>query len=293
MTDYDSQCRAAIARLSRPLLPEPTGAPPRLSAPAGLRAVMFDIYGTLLVSGSGDISLASGAARGDAAVEAMAAVGVPPPAAGEAVVDRLHRTIRQSHADAEADFPEVDIVATWRVTLASFGIEQIAESVAARLATEYECRVNPVWPMPGLVETLARIRDAGLPMGIVSNAQFFTPLAVEQLTGQTLRGLGFLPELCLWSYVHRLAKPGRELYRLAAQRLAERGVASSETLYVGNDMRNDAAPAAAEGFRTALFAGDARSLRLRLGDPMVSRVSPDAVVTRLSQLPTVLSLAGR
>ena len=49
-------------------------------------------------------------------------------------------------------------------------------------------------------------------------------------------------------------------------------------------MRNDILPASQIGFRTALVATDRRSLRLREGDPSVAHVTPDLVVTNLSDL---------
>ncbi|MGI9455617.1 MAG: HAD family hydrolase, partial [Aeoliella sp.] len=160
-----------------------------------------------------------------------------------------------------------------------------------RLAIEYEMRANPVWTMPGLEECLAAIRQAGLPLGIVSNAQFFTPQLFPALVQQNLRELGFDPELCVWSYEHRQAKPGKCLFNVTVAALAARSITPNETLYIGNDMRNDVAPAAQVGFRTALFAGDARSLRLREDDPLARGITPDAVVTDLRQILAVLRLA--
>ena len=49
-------------------------------------------------------------------------------------------------------------------------------------------------------------------------------------------------------------------------------------------MLNDIMPAQQLGMRTALFAGDARSLRLRLEDPRVEGVRPDVVLTELIHL---------
>ena len=49
----------ASQRPQSPLAPEPTGEDPVLPTLHGVRAVVFDVYGTMLVSGSGDISLAS------------------------------------------------------------------------------------------------------------------------------------------------------------------------------------------------------------------------------------------
>ncbi|MEM9187230.1 MAG: HAD family hydrolase [Planctomycetota bacterium] len=289
-----------LRRLSTPLAPEPTGVEPRLPRLDGVRVVLFDVYGTLLVSGSGDISLTSGAARGGAATEALSAVGVDLGAhAGRAVVDALHEAIQQSHAESSAAFPEVDIVRVWQATADRLtgGKLDLPADAAQQLATEYECRVNPVWPMPGLAETLVAIKSAGLPMGIVSNAQFFTPVALAgfldpSASAATLAGAGFDERLFAWSYAERQAKPGPFLYEKVASELAGRGVQPSGALYVGNDMRNDIWPASRVGFRTALFAGDARSLRWRRDDPRVAGVAPDAVVTELPQLLSILSLAA-
>jgi putative hydrolase of the HAD superfamily len=62
------------------------------------------------------------------------------------------------------------------------------------------------------------------------------------------------------------------------------GIAAESALYVGNDLRNDIQPAAQAGFRTALFAGDRRSLRLHRDDQQCRDLSPDWVVTDLGQL---------
>ena len=49
-------------------------------------------------------------------------------------------------------------------------------------------------------------------------------------------------------------------------------------------MLNDILPATKCGFRTALFAGDARSLRLRDQDSRVADITPDIIATDLAQL---------
>lgn len=121
-------------------------------------------------------------------------------------------------------------------------------------------------------------------MGIVSNAQFYT---VEQFAvhlGGPPESWGFEPDLQFYSYRHGRAKPGADLYRMAADALARRAIEPSQVVYVGNDMLNDVLPAAQTGFRTALFAGDARSLRLRRGDPRVDGLAPDLIVTSLTDL---------
>lgn len=281
---------AVIARHSQPLAPQPTGEEAVLPKLPGIRAVVFDVYGTLLVSGSGDISLASEGSRGAAAAEALQAVFGEPKASapgseifGDEVVKHLHAAIHASHAKSASEHPEVDIVEVWRAVLGKLHITA-TEPQLQRLCVEYECRVNPIWPMPGLAETLDGLRDAGKSLGIVSNAQFFTPLAFKPLSGTPLAGWGFEADLCVWSFEHGEAKPGTFLYEKCSEALAARGLAASEALFVGNDLRNDVWPAQRVGFKTALFAGDARSLRWRRDDQRLTDVRPDAVITDLRQL---------
>lgn len=286
-----------IRRNSAPLEPLETGVKPRFEPLDGVRAVLFDIYGTLFISASGDISLTSGASRADAAKQALQAVGVlVAEGRGDEVVAELHNQIKRHHSDSQHEYPEVDIYQVWRDTLAQLlAADVIDQPLATRsietLAIEYETRVNPVWPMPGLNACLQAIQSAGLTLGIVSNAQAFTRELFASLAASGLSDFGFSNDLCIWSYAHLQAKPGRYLYEQAANALKSRGIERHETLYVGNDMRNDVAPAAAVGFKTVLFAGDARSLRVRDGDPLVAGVQADAVVTDLRQILSILRLA--
>jgi putative hydrolase of the HAD superfamily len=283
--------REIIRRHSRPLAPLPTGQTPVLRALGPLDAVLFDVYGTLLVSASGDVGVSATGDRSETIVAALAAVGVPlggPPADAW---DVFHRQIeREHHAARQAgvDFPEVDIVQVWRSVLAEFaarGWLTGSDGVdLPALAVEFEVRVNPIWPMPNILPTLEGLRRAGKVLGVVSNAQFYTPEAFPALVGKTLADLGFEHDLQFYSYQHGQAKPGMALYRLAAASLQERGISTERALYVGNDLRNDITPAARLGFRTALFAGDARSLRRRESDPLCIGVVPDLVVTDLIDL---------
>ena len=279
-----------IALLSYPLDPQPTHEKPVIKPLESISAVVFDIYGTLLISGSGDISLASEGSRDSAALEALVAVTGEPEGSSSTIasgsptiVEEFLTAIRAAHADSSSEYPEVEIREIWKTVLEGFGLSLTTEQIE-RLAIEYECRVNPIWPMPGLAETLAGLKNLGKSLGIVSNAQFFSPLAFQPLTGKSLEAWGFEQQLSIWSFEHREAKPGTFLYERCAEALAEQGIEPSEALFVGNDLRNDVWPAQQVGFKTALFAGDARSLRWRSDDERLSEVRPEAVVTDLRQL---------
>jgi len=79
------------------------------------------------------------------------------------------------------------------------------------------------------------------------------------------------------------------MFQVAAEDLSQREIRPSSVLYVGNDMLNDVFPASQVGFRTALFAGDERSLRLRAEDSQVDGLSADLILTDLTQLPDCLA----
>ncbi len=268
-----------IRYLSTPLEPIPTDVAPRLDPLRGIRAVLFDVYGTLVISASGDIGPAGERDTTSAFAAALEAAGIAAPTnVGPA---RLEQAIRAFHAQRKAagtEFPEVDILDIWGHVLPS-------QDHLARLAVEYECRVNPVWPMPGLGRLLENLRRRPLVLGIVSNAQFYTPLMLEGFLGAPLTDLGFDAACCAWSYRLLEAKPSTRIYEVALAGLDQvHGIVPNEVLYVGNDLRNDIWPASLIGCRTALFAGDARSLRLREDDPLCSGVVPDRVVTALWQI---------
>jgi len=286
-----------IRSLSRPLEPISTDLAPRLDPLSGIRAVLFDVYGALVISASGDIGLAGARDTTSAFAAALEAAGImAPTTAGPA---RLEAAIRAFHARRRAagtEFPEVDILAIWSEVLGSEtpgGEVPASRDRLAHLAVEYECRVNPVWPMPGLARLLENLRRCPLVLGIVSNAQFYTPLMLEGFLGASLTDLGFDAECCAWSYRLLEAKPSARIYQVALAGLERvHGIAPSEVLYVGNDLRNDIRPASLTGCRTALFAGDARSLRLREDDPHCAGVVPDRVITALPQITEAILPAG-
>lgn len=287
-----------ILSRSRPLEPLPTGIAPDVRPLAGIRAVLFDIYGTLVISASGDISLAQNQNREEALREAMAVVGIDPGESKTPLTPLLHKAIIDAQDIRRAEgveFPEVEIREVWDSVLNRLRKEGVLPSVSLTaerrdaLAIEYECRVNPVWPMPGLKQTLATLRGRGLLFGIVSNAQFYTPLMMEAFLGAPLHDFGFAPELCVYSHAEREGKPSPRLHEKLAKRLLDRGLTPEECLYIGNDQRNDIMPAQRTGFRTALFAGDNRSLRLRANDPRCAAIRPDRVLHGLPQLCDMLA----
>jgi putative hydrolase of the HAD superfamily len=271
-----------IRRLSKPLDVQKTDVTPVLSPLPGIKAVLFDIYGTCFISGSGDIGVHSADPKVEALTESLREQGIDlPPDLAAPALERFYELIHHRHENLKSNgtaWPEIRILDIWEHWRREAGIHVNVP----QLAIDVECRINPVWPMPGLIHTLEQLQAAGIRLGIVSNAQVFTPCLFPALTRHTLDDLGFHAPGCVWSWTHQEAKPSTSLYKTALE--AFPGLKPAECLFVGNDMRNDILPAATLGMKTALFAGDKRSLRLRKEDPSVGELKPDLILTHLAQL---------
>ncbi len=287
-----------IGELSSPLTPLPTGHQNRLKKLSGIRSVVFDVYGTLFISGSGDIGTSGTMNEAEAFARATEATGFSllQGKAGREGSKLLVERIRSFHGkqkEAGIEYPEIDILSIFKDTLRilvrnGLIVGKITPGAVERASLEYECRVNPTWPMPGLEGTLKEIARRNLILGIISNAQFYTPLLFPAFLGRSHRELGF--EICIWSYQVGEAKPSQALFLKALAALERsHGILPREVLYVGNDMLNDIRPAFLTGCRTALFAGDGRSLRIRAEEPLCSGLEPDAVLTGLAQIVEVLA----
>jgi putative hydrolase of the HAD superfamily len=200
--------------------------------------------------------------------------------------DSLRRAIEEERASLRSKgigHPEVRIERIWAKLFPGRGKEELE-----LLALAYELAVNPAWPMPGCRRLLGALRRRGLVLGIVSNAQFYTPLLFRALLGGAPEELGF--SVCVYSYDHGLAKPGTALFELAAGRLERLGIGRAETVTVGNDPANDIAPAARCGCMTVLLSNERPAHAAE--SPAAAGSPPDAVIGRLGDLETLIQGPG-
>jgi len=278
---------------------------PRHNRDLVVQCVLFDVYGTMFTSASGDVGTAQETSNADRFVEALTRGGflLRDPGTGESVRMEYFAEIQRRHAVDRSrgiDFPEVDVADLWQMLILKLLDERAIspqanaqnEGAALRVAAWYEVLSNPVAPMAGVEQTIAALRSAGWLLGIVSNAQFYTPLLFPALLGATHIELGFRQDLCVWSYQAGRAKPSTALFTPLLQHLERtHGVPPESVVYVGNDMLNDVWTANKAGCKTALFAGDTRSLRLRKNDPRCADLRADVVILELLDLVDALGVA--
>jgi len=268
---------------------------PKKNTPAlrGIRAVLFDLYGTLFISAAGEISAGTAEENTPLFCDEIKEMN-----------EYFRQAVRFHHNKAKAEgiaWPEVraeEIWAAYKGKIPEAWIlpqrlransEKIGKRAALRcagreLALRFELACNPVYPMPNAEQMLRKLAQDGIILGIISNAQFYTPLLFNAFFNAAPQEMGFDPELCIYSYEENEAKPSSALFAKALKYLTQCKIKPEEILYIGNDMKNDIVPAADAGFRTALFAGDRRSLRLRNDEPSCKGKKPAIVLENFAEL---------
>jgi len=292
----DDLLKERFKTLSRPLEAEPTGTESSLKKLENIKAVIFDFYGTLFISGVGDIGIDDGKSDAGLLLDAIESIGleITDERAGKRGYEIYDKVVTEQIQDLKASgipYPEPDIRIVWRNMLNQMYAENLIKTATnksdyTRMAVEFEARMNPIWPMPDLQETLDGLKARDIELGIISNSQFYTPLAFEALCDQTLADLGFNMNLLHWSYEESRKKPGVVFYRHFLEKAEKHlpNLAAENYLYVGNDMLKDVYPANELGMKTALFAGDSRSLKWRQADARTKDLAPDLIITELKHL---------
>jgi len=299
--DYIASIRPYLKEL-QPLDIIPTNAQAKLGK-AQVKAVIFDIYGTLIMSASGDVDQAdyhSGMIK-----KALMAAHYTILEDSHEVYDSIyadygtylkkHKTIGK---DAGRAYPEVDILEVWQYVLSHAEMKgniKINPGSDLKLFTFiFELETNHVWPMPGLKTLIDKLKESKYELGIISNAQFYTPVIMNHFLydleqdGEVIEP--FEKDLTIYSYKELRGKPDIALFEKLIPHLTQRGIRPDEALFVGNDMLKDIYTAHEAGLRTVLFGGDQRSYRLRSDDERCKTLQPDFVITELSQLSNILNL---
>lgn len=282
------------------LKPIPTEMSVKVARDKDIKMVIFDIYGTLLVSTSGDIEQAT--LNVENMTKAFESCGIQfQPANKEehakSILADFIQTIATEHKtlrDSGIRFPEIEIRDIWSQILERAHEKNIItgdidNETKDDLAMAFEILSNPVTPMPNMVDVLHKLADKKIPLGIVSNAQFYTPIVMSYFLSDKIEKTDIIPlfdsDASVFSYKHRRGKPDTFLFEYLLTIIREAYQLEPENLlYIGNDMYKDIYPAQKSGIKTVLFAGDKRSLRLREDKEEIKGITPDYIINDLEQI---------
>lgn len=218
-----------------------------------LRAVIFDLYGTLLEFGPPPAD-----AEQQWAQDWQAAFGTAPRLTRLQFADECRRVVALEHSAARARriaCPEVfwpDIV--------DAALPEVARLPAAARANLpfYEAGLtHTVRLMPGAADALRAAQAASLHLGLASNCQPYSLRELDRAlaTAGLSRDL-FHPRLCFLSFEHGFSKPNPHVFRHLTARLRLLGVAPAEAMMVGDRVDNDLDPARVHGWQTCAIGPD-------------------------------------
>ncbi len=287
------------------LEPIPTQKPTYIARDESIKAVVFDIYGTLIISASGDVDQAEiSVDHLDKALQTAGYqwLGNAKEEHGLQLLALLEEGIKKFQANLKQKgypYPEIDIMAIW-AEIFSYAQEQkwLMETEQADLKLHtvlFELLSNKVYPMPGMKDFLQELFASNIPKGIVSNAQFYTPLIMNYFIQNKVTNdehvHGFDEDLSFYSYKLLRSKPDVSLFEALAKALKDKyNIEPHEAVFVGNDMLKDVWTASQVGFKTILFAADKRSLRERKDDERCKNLHPDYVIDNLMQIFDIVNM---
>lgn len=207
-----------------------------MSAP-GFRAVVFDLFGTLVATSAAPDYRASLAA-------AARVAGVDEEAFLAGWQDTYEARNRGEFATLEDNLAAV---------CRRLGAEPGAAARAAALAPFRALLARLLKPKPEAVCTLAELRRRGLPLGLCSNCNPDVPALFA-------RGpLAPFFRAVVFSARDKLMKPEAAIYRLILERL---GAQPATTIYVGDGHDRELTGAKALGMRTVLVVNEQRGVVL-------------------------------
>jgi FMN phosphatase YigB (HAD superfamily) len=289
---------------------EPVKAKPSLHA-LPLKAVMWNVYGTLLAIPTGELQYeAQLDFVTDAALDktiqefkmwgSMSRKPGAPAAYMKELFKKAYDQLRLAGAGKEKN-PELLCERIWENIVGKLtgndykfdsGMYGPLPEFVKKVAYFYHASIQGTGCYDGAAEALEAVSSRGIKQGLLADAQCFT---VAQLT-RGLKAQNERADVSRWlpgslrvlSFDHKAKKPSETLWQAAIKSLAAQGVSPAETLHVGSSIARDIAPAKKHGFRTALFAGDKGSLQATPDQLKDAATRPDAMITELAQVAELL-----
>jgi FMN phosphatase YigB (HAD superfamily) len=294
---------------------EPPSARPHLVLLPGIRAVLWNVYGTLLAVPGGELyfehpnEFVMDTAL-DKTIQEFKMWGAMTRKPGQPA-DYLRRVYLDLLAEQRLvpgkteKYPEVLAERLWEGFLKKLlqkdykfdaGFYGSLNEFSKKIAYFFHASLQGTACFPKAATALNWVKRCGLKQGLLADGQVFSVLQLhrglrQQVSGTRVDDL-LDPGLQALSCDVRGRKPSERLFRHALQALSERGIAAEQVLHVGSRLAQDVAAAKRAGMRTALFAGDRAALQMSpedlkrgLKDPAHR---PDVLLTELDQITEVV-----
>jgi FMN phosphatase YigB (HAD superfamily) len=289
----------------------PVKARSHLARLSGVRAVLWNVYGTLLAIPQGELLFEHPTAfimsnALDKTIQEFKMWGSMSRKPGQpseylqAIYTQILTEQRSSIGGGER-FPEVASERVWETILKRLlqkdykfdaGFFGSINELSRKVAYFFHASLQGTACYPGAAAALRHVRAHGLAQGLLADAQCFTTVQLQR--GLDAQDGGRLEDLLdndlvVLSCDVRGRKPSERLFRQALAALGQRGIEPGEVLHVGSRLALDLVPARRLGMRTALFAGDKASLQATPEQLKEPASRPDVLLTALDQIQEVLA----
>jgi hypothetical protein len=291
-----------------PSEPVPVKATPYLEALPEIQAVTWGAYGTLLLVSDGKLRpIVSSRLRMEVALEKTIeefhmwhSMSRKPGAPWEYMLHQLENLVdhrKMSGTGHLGEAPEVNLVNVWSRLIDRLRKKEYAwdqkrygdlADYSAKVAFFFQSCLQGIRTAPHALAALSHVRETGCRQGVIADGQIFT--LVQLLRG--LRGDGPVPALTKFlspgcvslSYQFGVRQPAETLFRACLASLARHNIAPREVLHVASRLKEELLPAKRLGMKTALYAGDQRSLEATPAEINDPHLRPDRILTDLKQI---------
>jgi FMN phosphatase YigB (HAD superfamily) len=290
---------------------EPRTAKPHVAFLPNIRAVTWNVYGTLLAISGGDLLFEHPTAfvmevALDKTIQefkfwaSMSRKPGQPADYLREIYDNLLNDQRIVPGNVERH-PEIAADRVWESFIKKLfqkdyefdaGFYGSLNEYSRKVAYFFHASLQGTACYPGADAALRAVKEAGLAQGLLADGQCFTMAQLQRALsrhGPAANPDEWIdPELRWFSYEVRARKPSERIFRQGLNALAEKGITPDQVLHIGSRMQQDIAPARRFGMRTALFAGDKASLQARSKQLKDPSTRPDVLLTELSQIAQVI-----
>jgi putative hydrolase of the HAD superfamily len=195
-------------------------------------AIIFDLFGTLVDDFATSV--------GQTYTELAEALGVP----REQFMQPWRQTVKM-RSDGTFQTVEAGIEHVCGILGLRVRAEQMTTAVEIRL----EQARRAIQPRPDALATLARLKDAGYKIGLLSNCSVEIPIVWPETR------FASLIDSAVFSCRARLMKPDPRIYHLACERL---GVMPENCLYIADGENYELTAAATVGLHSVLIRNSSR-----------------------------------
>jgi hypothetical protein len=289
----------------------PIKARPHLVRLDGVRAVLWNVYGTLLAIPLGDLAfehpnafvMSNALDKTIQEFKMWASMSRKPgqPSEYMQTIYTQLLTEQKSLPGGGERHPEVCSERVWEAIIKRLlqkdykfdaGNLGSLNEFSRKVAYFFHASLQGTACYPGAARAMRHVVDSGLTQGLLADGQCFTTvqlqrgLAAQESEAQLDELLA--ADLTVLSCDVRGRKPSERLFRQALNVLKEKDISPSEVLHVGSRLQQDLVPARRLGMKTALFAGDKASLLATPEQLKEPASRPDVLLTELEQITEVV-----